>query len=368
MMAGHNLRAQVAENLRTTTVVPNTTPSTEHVVACQRKVKSFNAPVVPPVVEPKYISKCREKAWSIYWEKVDKNTGEVKRYVKRFRCGSWRHTNSDCSRKRAQMDFARCREAIDRREDWIYMVLTVPRKGTMEDMYKSLVRKWQSLCQWAKRRYKEKFEYIMVVEEHKDGWPHANVLVYGENFVADVKSRGWRAVREDLNVAAERCGWGLRFYLSLVNSRDAALRYSLKLGIEKKAAEQLKDGQIVSEVVKLTQAPVHSPRGFRRLRTSKGLLPPIKKPDDENFEIKNGCLLTTQVENVCGAFEAAGIQHEEPKKYNLYEQLWYSFHWFDTWFRYRLNQSVENSLEWLFSRWRPQRRDFQSRKSRSNTS
>lgn len=37
----------------------------------------------------------------------------------------------------------------------------------------------------------------------------------------------------------------------------------------------------VGEVVKLTQLPVHAPRGFRRLRSSRGFLPPKPKASGE---------------------------------------------------------------------------------------
>lgn len=112
-------------------------------------------------------------------------------------------------------------------------------------------------------------EYIALVEQHRTGWPHVNILVHHPAFVKAAQA-DWQAVRRDVNDRAQQCGWGLRLWLEPLRSEEAIAGYLAKLA----AADWEKEAAAAAgEIAKPSQAPVDAPRGFRRLRASHHLLP-----------------------------------------------------------------------------------------------
>jgi len=209
--------------------------------------------------EPGYVTACRNRAWTL--ELLDKRTGEVL-WVP-YKCRSWRH-GGDCRRQRGAQDFARIKEALEKRPSWVYLVLTLHRRGSRIVAWRSITKRLFTLRRWIGRNFEGKVEYIALVEQHKDGWPHVNVLIHCPGFVAEAV-RDWRGLRQRVTEAALRAGWGFRLWLEPMRSRGAIAGYFVKL---------------CGEVAKTCQAPVAAPKGFRRLRASRGLLPPRHKDPD----------------------------------------------------------------------------------------
>jgi len=144
------------------------------------------------------------------------------------------------------------------------MVATLDRSERPEDAYRGLWRKWQSLRQWMERRWGGRIEYVGIVERHKDGWPHINLCLHSPAMLAECERIGWRAQRRAVNDAAIRSGWGLRLHWERARDVEAVAGYYVKL---------------THESAKLTQAPTNAPPNFRRLRASRGLLPPAFTSD-----------------------------------------------------------------------------------------
>lgn len=253
---------------------------------------------------PKYVKACAAQAWTLILHNT--TTGEIT--ILPFRCRSWRH-EGECRRRKGAQDFVRIREALKKRPAWVYMVLTEKRRGSKREAYKRIWRKWQSLRQWIQRSFKGgKLEYIALVEQHKDGWPHVNILVYLPAFVAAAQA-DWQTLRRKVNKAAIRCGFGLHFWLEPVRSNAAIAGYFVKL---------------CHEVAKITQSPVEAPRRFRRLRASRGLLPPVHKNPD-----LTGMLATKpkeEIENLIEVLKTTDVDALRPDR-SEYDMLVQLEHW-----------------------------------------
>jgi hypothetical protein len=211
---------------------------------------------------------CEEKAWHLSLK--HKGTGQQK--LARWKCRSWRH-QGDCARQVARKDFARISEAFGREtpESLVYLVLTLDRdkdesRGfTAITAYRTLVRRWQSLRQWLQRNF-GKVGYVATVEQHRTGWPHLNVVVSCADFAKAIRDEdkkngiapGW------LKGAAVRAGFGYRAWAEAPRDQRELAGYLVKLAHKE---------SLTGEVAKLSQLPIHSPPGTRRLRSSQGFLP-----------------------------------------------------------------------------------------------
>jgi hypothetical protein len=161
--------------------------------------------------------------------------------------------------------------------------------------------------------------WAAVVEAHRSGWPHVNVLVWCPELAEELRREQaerlddpeianaralalelWKrrepvphAVRElarkamlvggdlqELITRPLRSGraWGLQSTAEAARDVDAVLGYAVKLaGLHESS---------VGEIAKVTQVPLGAKARFRRLRTGKGFLPPrVSNPD------VTGCLL-----------------------------------------------------------------------------
>jgi hypothetical protein len=167
------------------------------------------------------------------------------------------------------------------------VVLTVDPTGFGDrwDAFGAFYRLWQDrlrkrLERFA-RRYAaagERLEYVMTFERTAQGWPHANVLIGhpGLDTATDVhglevrrKGRARRGRwcelpkwRRALVSMVTGSGFGRVVWLERVRSSEAWAAYVTKLAMELVGAGEK------------GQTPYGAPKGFRRLRSTRGTLPP----------------------------------------------------------------------------------------------
>jgi len=231
----------------------------------------------PQSVEARFksIRACAGKSWTIATWRKD---GTGKPQARRFECRSWRHSG-ECRRWKGAHDYARIRKAIaDNPGGWVYMVLTFdPSKWKNEwAAYRGAIKCWAKLRKRIVREFAQ-MAYLQTWERHKGGFPHVNILIRNQA-VADECAKHdpnkWRWLKDN----AAQCGFGWKTWIEPMKRPDAMAGYLTKLSRELVGADS-KD-----------QVPVNAPRHFRRLRASRGLLPPPQK----NAEV-TGCLIQAQV-------------------------------------------------------------------------
>jgi hypothetical protein len=205
------------------------------------------------------IDACQDKTWSIVtWSKADGENPKVFPYV----CRSWRH-EGECRAACGACDFARIRVALSEHSHWTYIVLTYPARDWPDKttLFRFGVVSWSRL----RKRIIQKFgniKYIQTWEVHKSMYPHVNVVISNEAMHAkalklyDPERPDW------LSLMAVPCGFGPQAYCEAIRGHERMAGYLTKLGLELTGAA-VKD-----------QTPVNAPRHFRRIRASRGLLPP----------------------------------------------------------------------------------------------
>jgi hypothetical protein len=186
-----------------------------------------------------------------------------------FRCGSWRHEGT-CRQWKGAQDFVRARDAmLSRGPHWVYLVLTLDRRAFASPFaaYVALCRQFQKLNQRLSYLYGP-VEYILTVEAHQSGFPHLNVVIHNESIWELCEGDRWRSWRQVLIKIAVAVGFGRVLHVSPLWDGEAARMagYFVKLSSE-----------LTGAGVK-NQVPVNAPPHFRRLRASRGLLPPIYRP------------------------------------------------------------------------------------------
>jgi hypothetical protein len=206
-------------------------------------------------------------------------------YVRvRWRCRSWRHRGA-CAKHRSREDFERIWYAVagERPEDVAFLVLTLNREDWRDqwDAYERLRERWRSLAK-ALRRHWGRMAYVATVEAHKDGWPHLNVILACPALAAEARRRhAW--VVAWLKRRAVRCGFGYRLTIEGARDLRTVAGYVVKLADTVGELPAGLDGvgaSVAGEVAKLSQVPVTAPKGFRRLRSSPGFLPPAPKSEE----------------------------------------------------------------------------------------
>jgi hypothetical protein len=211
-------------------------------------------------VVPRYVVACAEEQWSLHvWERArPRNQAIVP-----FACRSWRHPGA-CRLWKGSQDFARISEAVKGNGFWVYMVFTYPQNAWPDKwlLYKAGVVHWARLRKRFARKW-GKIAYVQTWERHLKGGAHCNVIVSSRSLAAACAGDGWKRVRRDwLEQAAVACGFGFRTWIEPVNDMDAISGYLVKLARELTSA----DGK--------DQIPNDAPPHFRRIRASRGLLPP----------------------------------------------------------------------------------------------
>jgi len=206
--------------------------------------------------------------------------------------------------------YARLKEATDRfpAEEWVFAVMTLDRNGYYSgtkwadstEAYKALGHMTEKFLKRLRRMAVKrgwpsfKSEWCQVVEAHKSGWPHANILIHCPElalYLAADKAQRMehgesdkvsRLVKGELQAHAMETGWGLRSTMERVKDTgamsgyltDVAKHADLHLGELNALAEP---NVIAIEASKNNQVPMNAPHHFRRLRSGKGFLPPKRK-------------------------------------------------------------------------------------------
>jgi hypothetical protein len=238
---------------------------------------------------PGYVKACHFRAWSLpIWRKdeapIDDTGARWK--VSPYNCGSWRHAGA-CANRRAGEDIERIKAAIAARPGgYVYAVLTFdPRRfdGDFATAYREIVQCWDRLRKRLVREWGA-IEYVCIVERHASGFPHVNVLIRNATLAAACAGDGWKRVRSRwLEPAAKACGFGFRTWLEPMRHADAMAAYLVKLA---------------GEIGKKSQVPIDAPAHFRRLRATRGFLPPRRTNPDIT-----GRLIRKEVEEI----EALGL-------------------------------------------------------------
>ena len=260
---------------------PLLSPRAEAVFGSEGERDSKTLPLPLPGVgeqlelrEPKWMKACACQAWHLPLRSL--KTGKMKRVP--WRCRSWRH-QGECARWVAKRDFARISEALDGFDpgNIVYVVLTLDQekeKGTAEQAYQTMWRRWQSLRQWLEREY-GKFGYVGTIEQHRTGWPHFNLVLVNHRFAKAIReqTKGKSGVAPSwLKAAAVRAGFGYRAWAQAPRDVRELSGYIVKLAHRE---------SLTGEVTKLTQLPLRAPAGTRRLRSSRCFLAPTYKSSGE---------------------------------------------------------------------------------------
>ena len=239
------------------------------------------------------VEACERQAWSLLvWPTEPAGSpGVNENRIRPFLCGSWRCRR--CARWRGAVDWSRCAAGITGRDWWTYCVLTLDPQDFADpwDAYRTVGYLWDHKLRRRLERTYGRFEYLQTWERHTRAgseWPHLNlmirspamrdrVLVAGERTVwRRADSGGQRrcryspGFRQDLLAAAVGSGFGAgHFWCETVTqgSGDAMAGYLVKLARELTGASS-KGGD---------QSPLLCPKGFRRIRASRGLLPARRK-------------------------------------------------------------------------------------------
>ena len=280
------------------------------------------------VVLPRHVRACvsspeRAERWFAHtWHR---GTPEVQVRIP-YCCNSWRC--AVCRRYEASVTFARMKQATDWLDPsgWCFLVLTLDREAyyggrrwrDVTEAYRELGRltaatlkrigaTWgpDSRLEGKKRKRtvrKLGNRWVAVVEAHRSGWPHVNLLVWCPELAAELRreseerlsdpeladavqlardawKRGVEVTREIRERARKatlaggvlcrllvESGWGRQSTAEAARSPDSVSGYMMKLAGQHDAS--------VGELAKITQAPMNAPERFRRLRSGKGFLPP----------------------------------------------------------------------------------------------
>lgn len=200
-----------------------------------------------------------------------------------LRCKSWRCPR--CAWSVARSDYRRIEAGATSRPSWLYLVLTMDPSAHRSrwDAFRVAGELWDNRLRFRMQREWGKLEYVQTWEQHRSGWPHVNVLIRSDALLSHVAELGvekreaagprgprvalfprWRTAW--LARAAPAAGFGMRVWAELIEPRSSA---AMAAYLAKVAGEltrsHLKGGD---------QRPTEAPKGFRRLRASRGLLPP----------------------------------------------------------------------------------------------
>lgn len=230
-----------------------------------------------------------------------------------YQCESWRCAT--CARHEAAVTFARIKQAVARPEldpsGWVFAVLTLDRNAyyggrrwsNVSEAYRALSAMSNKLLKRLRREYGEPASnWVAVVEAHRSGWPHINILMHAPALARDLETErmlrladpeladavaeaqaAWREKKKPSNEVRERArkvcliggrllehasavGWGRQSTAEAARDTDALAGYVVKLAGQHEAS--------MGELAKVTQAPTMAPARFRRLRSGKGFLPP----------------------------------------------------------------------------------------------
>ena len=257
------------------------------------------------VFVPRYVRACQDKRWTLVTWAKDKPREKEYRC---FECRSWRCTGK-CSRANAAQWFARIKTAFDRSpSNWVFLTLTLDQRDwkaskgwTSEEVAFRESNKCWALLQDRLKYAFGSFAYVCSVEQHKKGWPHFHIAIQNERIAAACALDGWRKFRREwLKPNAQAVGFGMICHIEPARDNDAIAGYIVKCAGNPVA--------LPGELVKESQLPVNAPKGFRRIRASKGFLPPKIKN-----EKLSGCLEMWAPEDLVLAVYERGQQKKASK-------------------------------------------------------
>lgn len=217
----------------------------------------------PLVVPSRSVQLCESRGALIFsWDKEHPENSSWSNW----KCRSWRHAG-DCQRWKGAQDFVRCKEAIlSLGPHWVYFVFTLNQKQFKNEWagYRAGVFLWDKMRKRLTRCY-AKIAYLQTWEKNVEtDFPHMNVVVHNEKIWELCEGDGFWEFRREWNPIAIACGFGLRFY---VEPLRAGMSLDLA-GYLTKLSRELTGAGVKNQV------PVNAPLHFRRLRASRGLLPP----------------------------------------------------------------------------------------------
>lgn len=255
------------------------------------------AGVPAPAVVPNHVRHCHAgtgaRDWWIYTWRIDNPEDRIR---VPYSCNSWRC--AACAPHEAAVLFRRLTDACKPLDPkgFVFLVLTLDQRGyydkdtsgwrkfrDVKEAYRELGKQSQSFLyrvrRWMKRNGMRVLtnEWFAVVEAHRSGWPHMNLVIYSpelaeylerqqkEQLGKGATEREAILLRGELRDAAVGAGWGRQSTAERARSREALAGYVTKLAGFSDAT--------AGEVAKITQAPTAAPPKFRRLRSGKGFLP-----------------------------------------------------------------------------------------------
>lgn len=228
---------------------------------------------------------CADGRWKLTLWKLD-GTGDP--IDAPWVCSSWRCEK--CRRFVAAIDYARIAHALYERPTWIYCVLTLADIGEPRELWPKCAARWDTLRKRLQRTYGA-LAYMQTWEQQESGRPHVNVVLHSERLCADVAARGFTprgapAWRKTWRTWAMAAGWGPVTWVEELRpggrEREGLASYLVKLSLSLGAGALARGSKLAAELVRADlkhQLPVYAPKGFRRLRTSRGLLPPRFRGD-----------------------------------------------------------------------------------------
>lgn len=214
------------------------------------------------------VQACEHKAWHLHtWDPAEGHDAACSRMC--FTCKSWRHAGP-CREWRGALDWWRVTQGLEKREDWVYLVLTFRQGSTVHERYRTYSLAYMCWDRLRKRLVRSygKLDYVQTVERHKRGGCHLNVVVGNPGLALAVESnwRKWR--REVLIPSAVACGFGPVAWVERCDKASGRLAgYITKLANE------------LTGALGKDQVPDDAPPHFRRIRASRGLLPPAPDSD-----------------------------------------------------------------------------------------
>lgn len=317
--------------------------------------------IAPARVIPAHVAACvhspvEHQRWYVYTWRVDDDSRKCR---VPYQCDSWRC--DVCRRHEAAVLFRRIRDAVlapapdvlvvpidaDARvsaepwleasdgepaadpRGWVFLVLTLDREGyfsgsrwrDVNEAYRQISGMTSKLLkrigrEWGAHTRLERSgrsgelrtvrylgnRWVAVVEAHRSGWPHVNLMVWCPELAAELEQEqrerledpeladavalaqdAWkrkepvpREIRERARRASlvggrlaqivTETGWGLQSTAERARDIEAVIGYGVKLA-------GLHDAS-VGELAKITQCPTNAPERFRRFRCGKGFLAP----------------------------------------------------------------------------------------------
>ena len=264
----------------------------------RRRAKAVAGPWSPVVEVPEgeqlpYIRCCAhndrrpQSYWVYTWEAADPS----KRIRSPYRCGSWRCPYG-CRMFAGHLLYSRIVESFEGFDpnELVMIVLTLPsldhakaKAGVRElaDLYRDLLVRKERFWSRMKRLHAKRgwdwigSQYVAVLEQHKSGVPHVNLLVRSPQWAHALRSgkpKEW-LFDPELQAHAEATGWGWRCTAEPVREKgfNKLAGYIVKLAGRSDAMH--------GELAKECQLPLQAPRHFRRLRAGKRFLVPRRRKE-----------------------------------------------------------------------------------------